>query len=121
MLKKLLRFQKFDINEFLGHSQLLLTKIEEWREGEDPEHVRVVGTKITGVIAVDGADYGNGLKNVNRGESITIKVQQPVSAFESWDPFVTVFKITKATKATVYGDYRNQLSITVPSLEEVRQ
>lgn len=119
-LKKLNKFQKFDVNAFLGESQFLLTKIEEWKSGEDADHLQLLGTKVTGVIAVDGADYGNDLRNVNRGESLVVKVQQPVSAFEGWKPFGTFFKITEVTKASVYGDYRNQLSVTVPNLERIK-
>lgn len=119
-LKKLSKFQTFDSDAFFNDKQLLYTKLEEWKEGEDADHLQTLGTKVTGVIAVDGADYGSGLKSVNRGESLVFKVQQPVSAFEDWKPFGTIFKITKVTKASVYGDYRNQLSVTVPSLERVK-
>ena len=119
-LKKLNRFQKFDVNAFLGESQLLLTKIEEWKAGEDADHLQLLGTKVTGVIAVDGADYGDDLRNVNRGESLTIKVEQPLSAFESWKPFSTIFQVNEVTRASVYGDFRNKLSVTVPSLERIK-
>lgn len=119
-LKKLNHFQTFDTDAFFNNKQLLYTKLEEWKEGDDPEHLQTVGTKVTGVIAVDGADYGNGLENVNRGESLVFKVKQPVNAFNDWKPFGTLFKVNQVTKASVYGDYRNHLSVTVPSLERVK-
>ena len=118
-LKKLTRFQKFDTDAFFNDKQLLYTKLEEWKEGEDADHLQTLGTKVTGVIVVDRADYGD-LKEVNRGESLTFKVQQPVSAFSDWKPFGTIFKVTKVTKASVYGDDRNQLSVTVPNLERIK-
>lgn len=118
-LKKLSRFQKFDVDRFFGKSQLLFTKIEEWREGEK-DNLKTVGTKITGVIAVDGADYGQEGRDVNRGESITVKVRQPVSAFNDWKPFGTLFRVEEFEKASIYGEFRNQLSLTVPSLIKVK-
>lgn len=119
-LKQLNKFQKFDVGAFLGNSQLLLTKIEEWKAGEDADHLHLLGTKVTGVIAVDGADYGQDLRNINRGESLTIKVEQPLSAFENWKPFSTIFQINEVTRASVYGDFRNHLSLTVPGLERIK-
>lgn len=120
-LKKLGHFQIVDTKRLLAKDQFLFTKAEEWKEGSDSESLRTVGTKITGVIAIDGADYGDdSLRELNRGESLTIKVQQPLSAFNDWKPFGSIFKITEVTKAVIYGQFRNQLSITVPSLEKIK-
>ena len=52
-LKMLSGFQKFDAERFFKEKQFLFTKLEEWNEGEDAEHMRTVGTKVTGVIFVD--------------------------------------------------------------------
>lgn len=118
-LKKLSKFQTFDSSRFFGKSQLLFTKIEEWREGETKDTMQTVGTKIIGVLVVDGADYGQE-KELNRGESLTIKVRQPVSAFSDWQPFRTIYRVGEVEKASIYGEYRNQLSLTVPSLVKVK-
>ena len=117
-LKKLSKFQTFDSASFFGKSQLLFTKIEEWREGER-DNMNIVGTKIIGVLVVDGADYGQE-KELNRCESLTIKVRQPVSAFSDWQPFRTIYRVGEVEKASIYGEFRNQLSLTVPSLVKVK-
>ena len=116
-LKSLSSFQRFDGERFFHDKRILFTKAEDWQEGEDMEHMRSVGTKITGVIFSDETDYGRDLKGVNQGESLTIKVRQPLSAFENWQVFQTIFSVEKIDKATIWGDYRNQLSIKVPSLK----
>lgn len=117
-LKKLSRFQVFDANGFFAKKEMLLTKVEAWQEGEDADHLQTKGTKITAVIYIDNTAYGTDL-GLNRGESITFKVAQPVSTFSNWRPFNTRFKVNSFTKVSVYGDYRNQLSIKVPNLVAV--
>ena len=114
-LKKLSQFQVFDSKSFFESKDFLLSKIEEWQE-EGSQNLKTVGTKVTGVIFVDKSTYGNAGTGINRGESITFKVSQPVTNFSSWKAFNTVFKATAFTKVTVYGEYRNQLSVKVPSL-----
>lgn len=114
-LKKLSQFQVFDSKSFFESKDFLLSKIEEWQE-EGSQNLKTVGTKVTGVIFVDKSSYGNAGTGINRGESITFKVSQPVTNFSSWKAFNTVFKATAFTKVTVYGEYRNQLSVKVPSL-----
>lgn len=114
-LKKLSQFQVFDSKSFFESKDFLLSKIEEWQE-EGSQNLKTVGTKVTGVIFVDKSSYGNAGIGINRGESITFKVSQPVTNFSSWKAFNTVFKATAFTKVTVYGEYRNQLSVKVPSL-----
>lgn len=119
-LKKLSRFQVFDANGFFAKKEMLLTKVEAWREGEDADHLQTKGTKITGVIFRDNTDYGTAVTSgINKGESITFKVSQSVTAFANWKPFNTIFKATTFTKVSVYGDYRNMLSVKVPSLTAI--
>lgn len=117
-LKKLSRFQKFDAQNFFKSKEMLFTKIEEWQEG-DAENRQTVGTKVTGVILIDKTDYGNDQVGINKGESIVFKVSQPVTEFAGWKPFVTRFQCHSFTKVTLYGDFRNQLSVKVPSLSPV--
>lgn len=118
-LKKLNRFQTFDAKKFFEGKDFMLSKVEEWQEGEDLDHLKTVGTKVTGVIFRDNTDYGKAGQGINSGESLVFKVSQPVAAFAGWKPFNTVFKATTFTKVSVYGDYRNQLSVKVPSLAAI--
>lgn len=117
-LKKLSQFQVFDASRFFKTKSMMYAKAELWQEGEDRDHLKTVGTKITGVVFHDGTDY-RGEMGVNEGESIVFKVQQPLSTFSTWKTFNTVFKAEQVTKAVVYGDYRNQLSVTVASLTPI--
>ena len=118
-LKMLSGFQKFDGEAFFRDKEFLLTKIEDWKEGTDQDHMRSVGTKVTGVIYSDNTSYGKDIKGVNQGESITFKVRKSVSSFENWQPFQTTFIADKFDKVSIWGDYRNHLSVKVPSLEVV--
>lgn len=117
-LKKLSSFTVFDSTRFFKNKNLMYAKAELWQEGEDRDHLKTIGTKITGVIFHDGTDY-RGETGVNEGESIVFKITQPLSNFSSWKPFNTVFKVDQVIKAVVYGDYRNQLSITVSNLTPI--
>lgn len=120
-LKKLSQFQVFDSKAFFESKDFLLSKIEEWQEqDEGSQTLKNVGTKVTGVIFVDKSSYGNAGTGINRGESITFKVSQPVTTFSNWQAFNTVFKATTFTKVSVYGEYRNQLSVRVPNLTAIR-
>lgn len=118
-LKKLSRFQVFDAKGFFEGKDFMLSKVEEWQEGEDLDHLKTVGTKVTGVIFRDRTSYGKAGQGINAGESLVFKVSQPVTAFANWKPFNTVFKASTFTKVSVYGDYRNMLSVKVPSLTAI--
>lgn len=118
-LKKLSHFQLFDTKKFFESKDFMLSKVEEWQEGDDPQHLQTVGTKVTGVIFRDNTDYGKAGQGINSGESLVFKVSQPVTNFSSWKPFNTVFKANNFTKVSVYGEYRNQLSVKVPRLTAI--
>ena len=53
----LTRFQRFDAERFFSGKKFLLTKIEPWQEGNDSDHLRTIGSKISGVIAIDETVY----------------------------------------------------------------
>lgn len=118
-LKKLSHFQVFDAKKFFEGKDFMLSKVEEWQEGDDPQHLQTIGTKVTGVIFRDHTDYGKAGQGINAGESLVFKVSQPVTVFAGWKPFNTIFKATTFTKVSVYGDYRNMLSVKVPSLTAI--
>ena len=118
-LKKLSQFQVFDSSRFFNGKDFIFSKAELWQQGEDRDHMQTLGTKITGVIFRDRVDYGRGETEVNRGESVVFKVSQPLSTFSDWKQFNTVFRVNSVTKAVVYGDFRNQLSVTVANLTPI--
>lgn len=118
-LKMLSHFQKFDAELFFKDKKFLLTKVEPWKAGTDPEHLRNVGTKISGVIAIDSTSYGKDLTGVNEGEIITFKVRQGFANFQDWTPLQTVFQAVNFDKVVIWGDYHNQLSVKVPDLQKL--
>ena len=118
-LKMLNRFQKFDSERFFSGKKFLLTKIEEWREGENQDNLHTVGVKVTGVIAVDQTQYSKDLQGINEGETITFKVRKPLSNFQDWEPLQTVFMAVAFDRVNIWGDYRNQLSVRVPDLKKI--
>ena len=63
------------------------------------------------LIFSDDSDYPN--EKTNIGEQLTVKV--PYGAIEDYAdymPMGTICEIVDIEKASVYGEYRNQLSIT---------
>lgn len=118
-LKMLTHFQVFDSQRFFSGKKFLLLKLEPWQEGTDREHLRTIGTKVTGVIAVDETQYTKDLKGVNEGETVTFKVRKSLTSFNSWQPLQTVFMAVAFDQVNIWGDYHNQLSVRVPELKEI--
>lgn len=127
-LKMLSRFQKFDADRFFSGKKFLLTKIELWQESSNSSSsnnsqsspsLRTVGTKVSGVIAIDDTIYSKDVKGVNEGETITFKVRKPIASFDNWQPLQTVFVAVAFDRVSIWGEYRNQLSVRVPDLKMV--
>lgn len=105
-LKGLNQFQKFDLPEFLKDKKLAYLKSAPWKDG-DVE----AGSKVTLQIMDDRTQYSNPDVN-NFGEQVTVKVRGVApSAFAQLRPLSTEIIVKEVERATVYGDFRNQLSI----------
>ncbi len=109
-MKKLNMFTTFDWNSFAKGKRFVSIGKSEWKNFDTGEHL---GTKIEAVIAKDDTDYGNqnGEVVTNLYEKLTFKVPQDI------DVPLNVEIHPKNVVATVYGDYRNQLSCTAESIE----
>lgn len=105
-LKGLNQFQKFDFGEFLKDKRLVYLKSAPWKDG-DVE----AGSKVVLQIAEDRTQYAKpGMDNF--GEQLAVKVRGVApSAFAQLRPLSTEVVIKDVERATVYGDFRNQLSI----------
>ena len=112
-LKKLNRFSYFDIDEFLEKKKLLTVGVSEWK---DFDTQNVLGTKVEVVIAADKTDYGNAEGEVvsNLYEKLTVKIPAKLNNL----PMNAEVKLVNP-EAIVYGEYRNQLSITAENIEVV--
>ena len=77
-----------------------------WKDGDSE-----VGSKVTLQIVDDRTQYAQpGIDNF--GEQLTVKVRGAApSAFAQLRPLSTEVIITEVERATVYGDFRNNLAI----------
>ncbi|MFT4147722.1 MAG: hypothetical protein QM632_02870 [Micrococcaceae bacterium] len=115
-LKALNQFQKFDIDEFLKEKQLVFVKAEDLFEYVDDSAGnrtrKVIGSKVIVDIVSDNTTYRtDGITNLH--ERLEVKV--PNIAVASYEKFVfnqTPVAISDVEKAVIWGDNRNNLSIT---------
>lgn len=103
-MKFLTQFLNFSWNEFAQEKRFISIGIREWVNFDTKEHL---GTKIDTVIAKDNTDYGvkDGEVVSNIYEKITFKVPKDINI-----PMNVEIQ-PKKVKASVYGEYRNQLSV----------
>lgn len=111
-LKKLSQFTFFDAEGFFEKLNLVTTGQAEWRDFETGEHK---GTKVEVVIAGDKHKYktAEGETVNNLYEKLTIKVEKDINL-----PMNVHIRLINPY-AIVYGQYRNQLSITADDLEVI--
>ena len=111
MLKKLSMFLYFDIVAFLADKELLTVGVQEWK---DYESQKVLGTKVEVVIISDETDYGNSDGEIisNCYEKLTVKIPAKLTNV----PMNTKVSLVNP-EAVVYGEYRNQLSITAENIQ----
>lgn len=105
-MKGLNQFQRFDVKGFFEGKRLMVTGVREWTDFNTKE---VLGTIVETVIAVDKTPYKTkeGQRISNRFEKLNLKI--PVRNFD-----VELEKMVMPAgdvTATVYGDFRNQLSV----------
>lgn len=104
-LKNLMQFLLFDIASFLAGKRLVVTGIEKW---VDYTTKQVLGSKAILAIVEDNTPYkpkADGSLATNLYEKLTVKIPGNVTV-----PVGTEVTIINPT-ATVYGEYRNQLSV----------
>ena len=110
-LKNLSHFTAFNAPEFLKRKELRFISATRWIEKIDKSSEVEKGVKVGLLIFSDDSDYPN--EKTNIGEQLTVKV--PYGAIEDYAdymPMGTICEIVDIEKASVYGEYRNQLSIT---------
>ena len=106
MLKSLNSFLTFDMPGFISGKRLVFIKAQEWKEESS-----LIGSKVIVQIVDDNTKYPNpGVSNF--GEQLTVKVRGAFpETFNKIKPLTTEVEIVDVERATVYGEYRNQLSI----------
>lgn len=112
-MKSLNAFLKFILDQFLNGKELTVTSCGPWVDFDTHEEK---GTKVEVAITKDETAYPpskDGRVVSNLFEKFTIKVPKPLSI-----PVGAVVTIVNGT-ATVYGDYRNQLSVRAEDVKVV--
>jgi len=124
-LKKLRDFVKFDEKDFFKNKKLGFMSCEIWKERtvqDDPNSAVEKGTKVTVVIKEDDTSYN--LRNAdpisNKGETFVVKVpNKKVEDFKDFNMFVTDVRLESVEKASVYGEFSNNLSIVADVVKAV--
>lgn len=108
-MKKLGQFGKFDLEAFLAGKVLRATECSELKDHNTGEHL---GTKVVVAIVRDDTKYkqNEGENVTNLFEKFNIKVLKDVNV-----PVNSTVMPVHAT-ATVYGEYRNMLSVTAEDI-----
>lgn len=115
-LKNLNYFTAFNAAHFLSRKELRFIAATPWVEKTDTGSEVEKGVKVSLLIYKDNSEYPN--DRTNLGEQITVKV--PFASLEDYlvfQPMVTICEVTNIEKAVVYGEYRNQLSLTASVIE----
>ena len=115
-LKNLSHFTAFNAPQFLSRKELRFISATRWIEKTDTSSEVEKGIKVSLLIYKDNSDYPN--EKTNLGEQITGQVQfASLEDFSVFQPMVTVCEVTNIEKAVIYGEYRNQLSLTASVIE----
>lgn len=115
-LKNLSHFTAFNAPQFLSRKELRFISATRWIEKTDTSSEVEKGIKVSLLIYKDNSDYPN--EKTNLGEQITVKVPfASLEDFSVFQPMVTVCEVTNIEKAVIYGEYRNQLSLTASVIE----
>lgn len=108
--KKLAQFSYFDAEEFFSKLSLITVGKSTWTEYGTGT---VKGTKVEMVIASDKHDYNTSeSENINNMyEKFTAKISKDIDV-----PMNVKVRLVNP-KGTIYGEYRNQLSVTADDIE----
>ena len=109
-LKKLSQFNYFDAEEFFSKLSLISVGKSAWKEYGTGT---LRGTKVDVVITSDKHSYNtsDGESINNMYEKITVKIPREVDV-----PMNAKVRLVNP-EGNIYGEYRNQLSVTADDIE----
>lgn len=109
-MRFLSQFTYFDTEGFFQDKNLQVTGISVWKDNNTEQ---VLGSKVECVILSDKTRYKlkDGESGTNIYEKISVKVPSSVNI-----PVGTYVAIPDDAECTIWGQYRNQLSIKAPKL-----
>lgn len=113
-MNHLKQFQFFDFERFSEKKAFLVTGRRVWK---DKDTGATLGTCVDTVIIKDETPYEqkDGEYKTNRFKELTFKVRKNISIPEN-----TYVKPINAV-ATIWGDYRNQLSVKCDDIQILQQ
>lgn len=117
-MKSLTEFLTFDIEKFLKGKVLLFVSERDYQKYENNEPVGREGIRAELVILKDNTEYKGGRTQANIFEKLMVKVptSKQTLGLETNQPV----KISNVLKASVYGRYNNELSITAEHVVPVK-
>jgi hypothetical protein len=112
-MKKLKKHLKFDIDGFVKDKMFTIKEIKPTYLYEDGKRIdKEVGTTITLIIVQDLTKYDDEEVGVNLYEALNLKVVSSLETIKNKLKMGEIYKLkTESVKATVYGQYQNQLSL----------
>lgn len=117
-MKGLNGFVNFDSHGFFNDKQLVVKSISEWRDFKSKE---VLGTNLEIVIMQDNTKYitKNGEQISNMYEKFVVKVAKSLNDVKNTVAINSMVTLINPT-ATIYGEYRNQLSVKCSDIKVVK-
>ena len=119
-LKKLRYFEYFDEESFFDGKRFKVVGKQAWT---DYKTKKIIGTKLEVAIFVDKTDYGceDGEVVSNIYEKLVFKVPKDIDISMEVEvkPVNAICQMCIRDRCTIYGDYRNQLSIVCDDIEIV--
>lgn len=111
-MKKLKKYLKFDVESFVKDKMFTIKEIKPTYLYEDGKRIdKEVGTTITLIIVQDLTKYDDEI-GVNLYEAFNLKVSTSLEVIKNKLKTGEIYKLkTESVKATVYGQYQNQLSL----------
>ena len=111
-MKGLSKFLTFDWPLFAKDKNFMSIRVLNWT---NPDNGQILGAKVEALITDDRTDYGTPeLSQTNLYEKVVFKVPHQINI-----PAQIEVRPKGNVRAVVYGEYRNQLSVTVDDIEIV--
>lgn len=116
-MKKLREFQKFDTEAFFKDKNLIVKEVKDTLEYVDSKPSgNILGTTVVAAIVEDNTIYADDEKGLNFMETFNIKILEKGIEIAQG----TRIKPQNITKASVYGEYQNNLSIECGNVQIVK-
>ena len=110
-MKNINKLLEFNSDKFFTGKDIRVTGDQPWVEYENGVPQPPKGTKYKCIILQDVTKYDEVTIGGNEGEALTVKVPGPKKEYKK----LAKVKLNNPT-CKIYGDYRNQLSVTAEDI-----